>query len=260
MRFNKFSPESISARALTAALLALLPFTACATAQESPAPLVAEAPVPTISTDPIPFNANAPFASEIYNFFVQDELFPPTACRTVFTGSSSIRFWLTLHDDFPGLDPLNRGFGGSEITHLIGYFDILLSRHQPGEIIFYAGENDLNAGASPADMAARFEVFMDMKTERLGDAPVYFLSVKPSYARLNELTVQGDANALIEAYAETRDDLIYVDIASPMMDGDVPKPIFISDQLHMNLDGYAIWTETLGSVLSDPDRPKRTGC
>jgi hypothetical protein len=243
-----------------AGLLAFVTLTACATAQETPAPLATEAPAQTISTDPIPFNSDAPFASEIYNFFVQDELFPPTECRTVFTGSSSIRFWLTLQDDFANLEPLNRGFGGSEITHLIGYFDILLSRHQPREIIFYAGENDLNAGANPAEMAARFDVFMDLKTERLGDAPVYFLSVKPSYARLDELAAQTNANALIEAYAETRDDLTFVDIATPMMDGDVPKQIFISDELHMNLDGYGIWTETLGAILSDPDRPKRTGC
>lgn len=252
-----------SMRALTAALLPLLPLSACATAQEPTAPVVAEAPpppAPTISTEPIAFNANAPFASEIYNFFVQDELFPPSACRTVFTGSSSIRFWLTLQDDFPELDPLNRGFGGSQITHLIGYFDILLSRHQPAEIIFYAGENDLNAGISPEEVAARFDVFMDMKTERLGDAPVYFLSVKPSYARLNELALQREANALIKARAEGREDLIFVDIANPMMAGEAPKQIFISDQLHMNLDGYAIWTETLGPLLSDPDRPKRTGC
>jgi len=247
-------------RTLTTALLALTSLTACATAEEPAAPIAADAPAPTISTDPIPFSSDAPFASEIYNFFVQDELFPPSECRTVFTGSSSIRFWLTLDDDFPDLNPLNRGFGGSEITHLIGYFDILLSRHQPREIIFYAGENDLNAGASPADMVARFDVFMDMKTERLGDAPVYFLSVKPSYARLGELGAQSEANALIEAYAETRDDLIYVDIASPMMKGEVPKQIFISDELHMNLDGYAIWTAALRDILNNQDRPKRSGC
>ncbi len=215
---------------------------------------------PAISTDPIPFNAEAPFASEIYNFLVQDALFPPTACRTVFTGSSSIRFWLTLDQDFPGLAPLNRGFGGSQITEVIGYFDILLSRHQPREIIFYAGENDLNAGASPAEVAARFDAFMQLKTTRLGDAPVYFLSVKPSHARLGELAAQTKTNALIKAYAETREDLIFVDIAAPMMDGAAPKQIFIFDQLHMNLDGYAIWTEVLSGLLADPDRPKRSGC
>lgn len=244
-----------SVRNSAAALCSLLAFTGCSAAQE-PAPQAA----PIISTDPIPFSADAPFASEIYNFFVQDELFPPSECRTVFTGSSSIRFWYTLADDFPELEPLNRGFGGSEITHVIGYFDILLSRHAPREIIFYAGENDINAGTSPEDVAARFDVFMDMKTERLGDAPVYFLSAKPSFDRLAELSRQSDANALIKAKADTRDDLIFVDIATPMMEGETPKQIFISDQLHMNLDGYAIWVDTLAPLLSDPDRPKRTGC
>ncbi|MEM7330032.1 MAG: GDSL-type esterase/lipase family protein [Pseudomonadota bacterium] len=235
--------------------LALAGFFASA-ALAQPVPVVA----PEISTEPYEFSAEAPFASEIYNFFVQDELFPPAPCRTVFTGSSSIRFWLTLQDDFPDLKPLNRGFGGSQITDVIGYFDLLLTRHQPKEIIFYAGENDINAGASPADIAARFEVFMGLKTDRLGDAPVYFLSLKPSVARFGEFASQSEANALIQSMAEARDDLIYVDIATPMMDGETPKPIFISDQLHMNLDGYAIWTEALADRLADPERPKRTGC
>lgn len=245
------------------AVFALLAAGACTSVAEAPAPATPDAPAPdiaTISTDPIAFNTDAPFASEIYNFFVQDALFPPTTCRTVFTGSSSIRFWLTMPEDFPGLDPLNRGFGGSQITEVIGYFDTLLSPHQPREIVFYAGENDLNAGISPEQVLARFSVFMDLKSERLGDAPVYFLSIKPSVARLGELAAQTEANALIKAYAQTRDDLIFVDIATPMMAGEVPKPIFIFDQLHMNLDGYAIWTTALAGILSDSDRPRRSGC
>ncbi len=249
-----------SIRGLSAALLSLPLFTACATASISPAAESAPEVNSNISTDPIAFGPDAPFATEIYNFFVQDEVFPPTACRTVFTGSSSIRFWFNLDDDFPALNALNRGFGGSEITHVIGYFDFLLTKHKPSEIIFYAGENDLNAGASPEDVAERFSVFMDMKTERLGDAPVYFLSIKPSFARSAELESQTQANALIKSVADRRDDLIFVDIATPMMDGDTPKQIFISDQLHMNLDGYTIWTQTLGPLLGDPNRQKRSGC
>ncbi|MEM1146703.1 MAG: GDSL-type esterase/lipase family protein [Pseudomonadota bacterium] len=237
--------------------IGLFAFTACGAAKET----AQEAPTaPTISTEAIAFGPDAPFASEIYTFFVQDELFPPTACRTVFTGSSSIRFWLTLAEDFPDLTPLNRGFGGSEITHVIGYFDILLSRHTPREIVFYAGENDLNAGASPTEVAERFAVFMDLKSERLGDVPVYFLSVKPSYARLSDLSVQSETNTLIKAQADARDDLIFVDVATPMMAGAAPKQIFISDQLHMSLAGYEIWTQALSDLLSDPDRPKRSGC
>lgn len=230
----------------------------CGAAHAQPAPT--PEPAPVVSTAPYEFNAEAPFASEIYNFFVQDALFEPTACRTVFTGSSSIRFWLTLEDDFPTLNALNRGFGGSQITDVIGYFDILLTRHQPKEIIFYAGENDINAGISPAEVAARFDAFMGLKTVRLGDAPVYFLSLKPSVARFGELAAQAEANALIADMANARDDLIYVDIATPMMQDGAPKPVFIFDQLHMNLDGYEIWTDVLEEVLAAPDRPKRFGC
>ncbi len=247
---------SLVTSAVAAALLS-----ACAATPKAPAaPDIDPPAAPTISTEPIAFGPDAPFATEIYNFFVQDEVFPPSECRTVFTGSSSIRFWFTLGDDFPALDPLNRGFGGSEITHVIGYFDFLLRKHAPREIIFYAGENDLNAGASPTDVAERFSVFMEMKSERIGDAPVYFLSIKPSFARLGELAAQTEANALIKAQADARDDLIFIDVATPMMDGEAPKQIFISDRLHMNLDGYAIWVEALKDVLGDPDRPKRTGC
>lgn len=209
----------------------------------------------------IEFTADAPFASEMYTFYVQDAHTPPEACRTVFIGSSSIRFWLSLDEDFPDVDPLNRGFGGSQISHAIGYFDRLLTPHAPKEIVFYSGENDLNAGLTPEQVLSRFQTFLELKTSRLGDAPVYFLSIKPSYARWAQWSAQQRANQLIAAYAETRTDLHFIDVSSPMIDeSGAPKPIFISDQLHMNPAGYAIWTGVLGPILSNAERPVRTGC
>ncbi|MEL7545499.1 MAG: GDSL-type esterase/lipase family protein [Pseudomonadota bacterium] len=209
----------------------------------------------------IAFTQDAPFASEMFTFYVQDAHSPPAPCRTVFIGSSSIRFWLSLSEDFPQLDPLNRGFGGSQITHAIGYFDRLLTPHAPKEIVFYSGENDLTAGVSPDEVLARFETFMALKDDRLGNTPVYFLSIKPSVARLEQLSTQTEANALLARYADTRDDLFYVDVSTPMMDAaDTPKQIFISDQLHMDPNGYAIWTEVLAPFLNNPDRPKRADC
>lgn len=209
----------------------------------------------------IQYSAEAPFASELYTFYVQDAHAPPKPCRTVFIGSSSIRFWLSLRQDFPELDPLNRGFGGSQISHAIGYFDRLLTPHMPKEIVFYSGENDLSAGLTPEQVLERFQTFMRLKTDRLGDAPVYFLSIKPSFARLGQLSVQQEANEIFAGFAETRDDLFFVDVSSPMMEeSGVPMQIFISDQLHMDPNGYAIWTETLSPVMSNPERPVRSGC
>lgn len=241
----------------SAALLA-----GCQSAAETPAE---DAPATTTDValpiaSPIPLTRSSPFVSEMYNFLVQDEVVPPTACSTVFTGSSSIRFWFTLEEDFPALDTVNRGFGGSGIAHATAYFDLLLTPHQPREIVFYSGENDVSAGASPDDILTSFQTFLDKKTAALGDTPVYFVSIKPSIARLSQLETQAAANALIRDYAATREDLFYIDIAEPMMDGSTPKDLFISDRLHMNAAGYDIWTKIISDALADPERPAAAGC
>ena len=236
--------------------------TACAHAPEQAAPDTAPVVVETEareSENPV-FGPESPFASEIYTFLVEDALFGPKACRTVFVGSSSIRFWRTLEDDFAELDPVNRGFGGSQISNVNAYFDMLLKPHQPREIVFYAGENDINAGVAPEEVAERFKSFMDRKTSSFGDAPVYFIAIKPSIARAGELAKQREANSLIRAYADTRDDITFVDVASGMMEGGQPKDIFIFDKLHMNLDGYKIWSDTLRPVITNPDRSFSSKC
>ena len=206
------------------------------------------------------FGPDSPFASEIYTFLVEDALFGPGACRTVFVGSSSIRFWMTLEDDFAELEPVNRGFGGSQIANVNAYFDMLLKPHQPREIVFYAGENDINAGVAPEEVANRFKAFMDKKTNAFGDAPVYFVSIKPSIARAGEFADQQEANELIKAYADIRGDLTFIDVTEGMMEDGQPKDIFIFDKLHMNLDGYKIWSDILRPVITNPDRPFRDGC
>jgi hypothetical protein len=43
---------------------------------------------------------------------------PPPKGGIIFTGSSSIRMWTSLKEDFPGLPVLNRGFGGSMIPEV----------------------------------------------------------------------------------------------------------------------------------------------
>ena len=116
--------------------------TACAHAPEQATPDTTPVVVETEAseTEQPAFGPDSPFASEIYTFLVEDALFGPKACRSVFVGSSSIRFWMTLEDDFAELDPVNRGFGGSQISHVNSYFDMLLKPHQPREIVFYAAE------------------------------------------------------------------------------------------------------------------------
>src|SRR5205823_4450612 len=62
-------------------------------------------------TAPVP--ANAPEASEINAFQEVDRKQMPPARAVLFIGSSSIRMWTTLAQDFPEIPVINRGFGGS---------------------------------------------------------------------------------------------------------------------------------------------------
>lgn len=193
--------------------------------------------------------AEPPFGGEIHVFGVEDEIFPPAPCSTLFVGSSSIRFWFSLAQDFPSRKIIRRGYGGSTIADTNFYFDRIVAPYRPREIVFYASENDIDAGMAPAEVMAELQTFLEKKTAALGDTPVYFISIKPSKARISEIEQQTAANALVSKLAEERADLIYVDVAGPMMDNGAPKDIFISDNLHMNREGYAIWRDVIGGAL-----------
>ncbi|MBA3067845.1 MAG: hypothetical protein FP825_05105 [Hyphomonas sp.] len=192
----------------------------------------------------------APFAEEIHVFAMEDEIFPPAPCATLFVGSSSIRFWFRLTNDFPEAYVIRRGFGGAAISDINHYFDEVVSRYHPSRIVFYAGENDLNAGMAVEDAVSAFHKFMDMKDSALGATPVYFISVKPSVARVEELPLQAALNQEMAALAETRADLTFIDVAGPMMkDGMVDREVYVSDQLHMNARGYDIWRDVIHRAL-----------
>lgn len=201
-----------------------------------------------------------PFAPEIQFFSVEDEIYPPPACATLFVGSSSIRYWTKLGEAFPGVRTIRRGYGGSTVADANFYFDRIVARYKPKRIVFYAGENDINAGRPPETVAADFEEFMARKSAVLGETPVYFISIKPSLARRGDLDAQRRANALITTLADGRDDLVFVDVASPMMENGAPKPIFISDNLHMNHAGYEIWRRAIAHALKKEKASRAPHC
>lgn len=190
------------------------------------------------------------FSPEIAHFAELDRASPPKRCGFLFAGSSSVRFWKTLDQDMAPYRVINRGFGGSQIADVTLYFDQVVTPYRPRAIFFYAGENDLWAGKkTPAEVAADFQAFMDLKDKRLGATKVYFITLKPSKQRFTQLAEQRQVNDAVRAMAARRADLAVVDVVPAMLEGGEPKDIFVGDGLHMTPAGYVLWTEVVRPVV-----------
>lgn len=213
-----------------------------------------------VQTASSPQANDRPFWSEIKAFLKQDKIKGFERCRTLFVGSSSIRFWGSLQSDLPKRNMIRRGFGGAHLTHVIQYFDLLIERHQPSEIVLYAGENDISNGRTPTEVLEDLKVLLRMTSQSLGATPVYFIAIKPSVFRWNEFETQTRANALVKNLAQSRDDLFFIDVVPLMLESGAPKRTFVGDGLHMNRQGYILWTQAVNRALARSDATPAARC
>jgi lysophospholipase L1-like esterase len=168
----------------------------------------------------------------------------------LFTGSSSIRLWNTLAEDYPEVELANRGFGGSQISDLIGYFDRVVMPGKPRQIIIYAGTNDINAGESAEQVLADFATLCGMIERALPGTKIALIGAAPNPARWEQREEQQQFNAMASAYCE-RMGYDYIDVWTPMMgeDGLPSRDIYVEDKLHMNDAGYAMWQQIVSPYL-----------
>jgi lysophospholipase L1-like esterase len=199
--------------------------------------------------------------AEVDRFVAADRAAPPAACQVLFVGSSSIVKWKeSLAADMAPMPVINRGFGGSYIEHVNRWFDEIVAPYRPRAIVFYAGENDIDAGKPVDRVVADFDAFMTRKTQALGRTPVYFISLKPSKLRFAQFPLQSRVNDAIRARAGKRADLHYIDVVPSMLDNGKPKDIFGPDGLHMSPPGYAIWTRAVRAALLPNTEAEALSC
>src|SRR5438093_4844855 len=104
---------------------------------------------------------------EIAAYQQMDRTNPPPTGALLFIGSSTIRLWKTLAEDFPKHRVINRGFGGSEIVDSTHFAERVIFPYKPRMIFLRAGGNDLNAGKSPEQVFRDFKEFAAKVRSRL---------------------------------------------------------------------------------------------
>lgn len=172
---------------------------------------------------------------------------PPEKGGVVFIGSSSIRGWKTLDQDFPDHHVIGRGFGGSQMVDSLIYARRVVLPYAPRGVVVYAGDNDIAAGKTPERVLADFRAFVDVIHAGGARTRVAFIAIKPSLRRWQLWSVMERANGLVEAFAEDQAGVDYLDIATPMLgdDGTPDKNLFVDDGLHLNREGYVLWTSVV---------------
>lgn len=189
----------------------------------------------------------------IRKFEADDKVNPPKPRGIVFTGASSIRRWDTLVEEMKPLEVLNRGFGGSQYSDLNQYAKRIVIAYHPRAVVVYEGDNDLAAGSpkTPEMVASDAMEFIKIVHSELPDTWIYVMSIKPSYLRWNEWPKMKAANKLIQDFVKTQDRAQYIDVATPMFEGQEkpPRDLFIEDGLHPTAKCYGMWTSIIKPVL-----------
>lgn len=201
---------------------------------------------------PAAADSSAKWEKEIAAYEAADRANPPAKGGVVFVGSSSIRLWKTLAQDFPGHHVLNRGFGGSQLADSVHFADRIVIPYEPRMIVMYAGGNDINAGKSPETILADFKAFAAKVRERLPDTVIAYISIAGNPKRWAQVEKVKAANGMIEEFIKTQPKMKFINVFPHMLGSDgLPKPeIFVKDRLHMNAEGYKIWREVVGPHLA----------
>ncbi|MFT4032479.1 MAG: GDSL-type esterase/lipase family protein [Siphonobacter sp.] len=199
-------------------------------------------------------SAQQPFAGEIQAFEKQDQEHPPLKKPIVFVGSSTFRLWPEIQSYFPGKPIINRGFGGSQLSDVIYYYQQLIPKYHAKQIVIYCGDNDLANGQKSVDVV--YNDFVTLFTKIRQDAPkvaVLFVSIKPSPAnsRWTYREAYKKVNRRIMEFLAKQKNARFLDIWPVMLNasGEPDMSLFKPDSVHMLPEGYRRWAKLMKPLL-----------
>ncbi|WP_165068950.1 GDSL-type esterase/lipase family protein [Paludisphaera rhizosphaerae] len=186
----------------------------------------------------------ARWEKEISAFEEADKKAPPEKGGVLFIGSSTIRLWKTLAEDFQGKNVVNRGFGGSAIEDSTHFADRIIFPYEPKQIFLRAGGNDIHDGKTPKEVAADFAEFVHTVRAKLPKTEILYIGLAPTRARWSEVDKGRELNRLIRTMALDMPFVGYVDADEFTLGGPDGLPreeLFVQDRLHFSPTGYQLF-------------------
>jgi lysophospholipase L1-like esterase len=192
----------------------------------------------------ITFAQQAPFENEVRQISAKYDSLGWTPGATVFTGSSTIRMWGNLGNTFPQENLINTGFGGSKAADLERHLFPLVIKYEPSRVFIYEGDNDIWAGVEVAEILTSLDNIVTRIHLINPEIEIFLIGAKPSPSRWEKKANYQIFNQKLAEYCLTKEKVEFVDTWKALTHPDgSPRPeLYIQDQLHLNQDGYVIWT------------------
>ena len=171
----------------------------------------------------------------------------------VFFGSSSIRLWNGLEEMMAPLSVVNRGYGGATVRDILVNYDKLMAHYSPKAFVVFC-DNDIcgnEVDLTVSGVLDHYRLLFNRLDQDYPGVPVFFLSWKYSGLRGFMRDTQKLVNDVMADYASSSNQVTFVDVNATLLqpDGDINQSLFESDNLHINRDGYLLWTSVLKPLL-----------
>lgn len=191
--------------------------------------------------------------NEIRNFEQLDQSETYAKDAILFAGSSSIRMWNTLESDMSPYPVIQRGYGGAKLSDLAVYSERIFTPHPCRAIVLFIA-NDITGSESdksPKEVGALFKYVLKTIRKTHPDTPVFWIAITPTAARWDAWNEIQKANSRIKEICDQNKNTWFIrtDFAFLNSDGNPKTELFIEDKLHLNKQGYAVWTEIIRKEL-----------
>ena len=182
--------------------------------------------------------------SKIYKYKDDPKRYEEAIREFDFAGSSSIKLWKTLAEDFIPFNVINRGFGGSQTSDLLYYADRIIIPYKPGIVVVYESDNDISAGKTSEMVYDDFKLLVKKIHESLPETVIMYITIKPSIRRWALWDKMDKANKLVKIFSLNNALVEHIDIGPPMIGryGTPGPDLFLENGLHLNEKGYKLWT------------------
>ena len=192
---------------------------------------------------------------DIREFERNDSLETHPEDAVLLTGSSSIRLWSNIEKDMAPYPVIQRGYGGAKISDLAVYCRRIIYPHNFKALVVFVA-NDITGGEhdkEPEEVLALYQYIVKQVRKKYAKTPIFFIQITPTNSRWAAWDRISKANSLIGEYSLKQENLYFIETAYQFIgaNGNPRSELFKEDQLHLNDDGYVIWTRIIKENLDN---------